>query len=225
MGQRAWRCIKRITKWSNPNQSGGSWQTIGRTSLSRPPPSARISVRPAPTVCTPDPMTTGGPATPSAYQPNAKYVLLLGLMCALPAVTSDIYLPSLPEVARDLHTTTTAVQLTMTGVLMGGAVGQLVVGPLSDRFGRRRPVLIGIALHIVISLLCALAPGIGTLIALRVIQGFFNAAATVVAIAVIRDRFTGSDASRLLSRLMLVIGVAPLFAPTVGANSGATPIT
>src|ERR1035437_681743 len=58
------------------------------------------------------PMTTGGPATPSAYQPNAKYVLLLGLMCALPAVTSDIYLPSLPEVARDLHTTTTAVQLT-----------------------------------------------------------------------------------------------------------------
>jgi DHA1 family bicyclomycin/chloramphenicol resistance-like MFS transporter len=77
-------------------------------------------------------------------------------------------------------------------------------------------VLIGIALHIVISLLCALAPGIGTLIALRVIQGFFNAAATVVAIAVIRDRFTGSDASRLLSRLMLVIGVAPLFAPTVG---------
>src|SRR5674476_884979 len=170
-------------------------------------------------------MTTGGPANSSAYQPNAKYVLLLGLMCALPAVTSDIYLPSLPEVAIDLHTTTTAVQLTMTGVLVGGALGQLVVGPLSDRVGRRRPVLIGIALHIVISLLCALAPGIGTLIALRVVQGFFNAAATAVAIAVIRDRFTGSDASRLLSRLMLVIGVAPLFAPTVGANSGATPIT
>ncbi|HZL05871.1 MAG TPA: Bcr/CflA family efflux MFS transporter, partial [Coriobacteriia bacterium] len=161
-------------------------------------------------------MSTGGPANLSAYQPNAKYVLLLGLMCALPAVTSDIYLPSLPEVARDLHTTTTAVQLTMTGVLLGGAVGQLVVGPLSDRFGRRRPVLIGVALHIVISLLCALAPGIGALIALRVAQGLFNAAATVVAIAVIRDRFTGSDASRLLSRLMLVIGVAPLFAPTVG---------
>jgi len=137
-------------------------------------------------------------------------------MCALPAVTSDIYLPSLPEVARDLNTTTTAVQLTMTGVLVGGAVGQLVVGPLSDRFGRRRPVLVGITLHIVISLLCALAPGIGALIALRVVQGFFNASATVVAIAVIRDRFTGSDASRLLSRLMLVIGVAPLFAPTVG---------
>jgi DHA1 family bicyclomycin/chloramphenicol resistance-like MFS transporter len=164
--------------------------------------------------CTP--MTTGGPTTPNPYQPNARYVLLLGLMCALPAVTSDIYLPSLPDVAGDLHTSTTAVQLTMTGVLVGGAVGQLVVGPLSDRFGRRRPVLIGIALHIVISQLCALAPDIRTLIALRVIQGFFNAAATVVAITVIRDRFTGSDASRLLSRLMLVIGVAPLFAPTAG---------
>ena len=84
-------------------------------------------------------MITDGQANPSAYQPNVKYVLLLGLMCALPAVTSDIYLPSLPEVARELNTTTTAVQLTMTGVLVGGAFGQLVVGPLSDRFGRRRP--------------------------------------------------------------------------------------
>jgi len=161
-------------------------------------------------------MSTGGTPNPVTYQPNAKYVLLLGLMCALPAVTSDIYLPSLPDVARDLDTTTTAVQLTMTSVLVGAALGQLVIGPLSDRLGRRRPVLVGIALHIVISLLCAIAPGIGTLIALRVVQGFFNAAATVVAIAVIRDRFVGSDASRLLSRLMLVIGVAPLFAPSVG---------
>lgn len=161
-------------------------------------------------------MDNGGPANPPAYRPNGKYVLLLGLMCALPAVSSDIYLPSLPDVARDLNTTQTAVQLTMTGVLVGGAVGQLVVGPLSDRFGRRRPVLIGIALHVVISLLCAVAPGIGALIGLRVTQGLFNAAATVVAIAVIRDRFVGSDASRLLSRLMLVIGVAPLFAPSVG---------
>lgn len=161
-------------------------------------------------------MSPGGTPNATAYQPNARYVLLLGLMAALPAVTSDIYLPSLPDVARDLGTTTAVVQLTMTGVLVGAAVGQLVVGPLSDRFGRRRPALVGIALHVVISLLGALAPDIGTLIALRVVQGFFNAAATVVAIAVIRDRFVGSDASRLLSRLMLVIGVAPLLAPTVG---------
>ena len=151
-----------------------------------------------------------------AYRPDARYVLLLGAMCALPAISTDIYLPSLPDVARDLGTTPAAAQLTMTGMLIGGAVGQLVIGPTSDRFGRRRPVLVGVAFHVVISLLCAVAPGIVPLVVLRVMQGFFNASATVVAIAVIRDRFVGSDASRLLSRLMLVIGVAPLFAPTIG---------
>jgi DHA1 family bicyclomycin/chloramphenicol resistance-like MFS transporter len=155
------------------------------------------------------------PAAP-LYRPNAKYVLLLGLMCALPAISTDIYLPSLPDVARDLNTSATAAQLTMTSMLIGGAVGQLVIGPLSDRFGRRKPVLIGVSLHVVTSLLCALAPAIVPLIALRTMQGFFNASASVVAMAVIRDRFVGSDASRLMSRLMLVIGVAPLFAPSIG---------
>ncbi|MGN8246618.1 multidrug effflux MFS transporter [Cellulomonas soli] len=157
-------------------------------------------------------------AVPEATAPRSltKYVLLLGSMCALPAISTDIYLPSLPEVARDLHTSSTAAQLTMTGMLIGAAVGQLVVGPLSDRFGRRRPVLVGVAAHIVTSLLCMVAPTIGLLIGLRTAQGFFNASASVVAMAVIRDRFVGSTASRLLSRLMLVIGVAPLFAPSIG---------
>jgi DHA1 family bicyclomycin/chloramphenicol resistance-like MFS transporter len=155
-------------------------------------------------------------AAAPAFRPNAKYVLLLGMMCALPAISNDIYLPSLPDVARDLHTSATAAQLTMTAMMVGGAIGQLVIGPLSDRFGRRRPVLIGVALHVVTSVLCALAPAIVPLIGIRVAQGFFNAAATVVAMAVIRDRFVGADASRLISRLMLVIGVAPLFAPSVG---------
>jgi DHA1 family bicyclomycin/chloramphenicol resistance-like MFS transporter len=150
------------------------------------------------------------------YTPNAKYVLMLGALAALPAVTTDMYLPSLPTVVQDLGTTDTAVQFTMSGMLIGGAVGQLVIGPFSDRFGRRLPLLIGITLHVVTSLLCAIAPNIGALVALRVLQGFFNAAASVVAIAVIRDRFTGSEAARLLSRLMLVIGVAPLLAPSIG---------
>lgn len=156
------------------------------------------------------------PAVTAQFRPNAKYVLLLGLMCALPAVSTDMYLPSLPDVARDLGTSATAAQLTMTAMLIGGAVGQLVIGPLSDRFGRRKPVLIGVVLHVLTSLLCAVAPAIVPLIALRSMQGFFNASATVVAMAIIRDRFVGSDASRLMSRLMLVIGVAPLFAPSLG---------
>ena len=150
------------------------------------------------------------------FRPNAKYVLMLGLMCALPAISTDMYLPSLPDVARDLNTSATAAQLTMTAMLIGGAVGQLVIGPLSDRFGRRKPVLIGVVLHVVTSLLCAIAPAIVPLIALRSVQGFFNASATVVDMAIIRDRFVGADASRLMSRLMLVIGVAPLFAPSLG---------
>ncbi len=141
---------------------------------------------------------------------------MLGALAALPAVTTDMYLPSLPAVAEDLQASQAAVQFTLSGMLLGGGVGQLVIGPLSDRFGRRLPLIVGITLHVVISLLCSIAPDIGTLIVLRVLQGFFNAAAAVVAIAVIRDRFVGSDAARLLSRLMLVIGVAPLFAPTVG---------
>ncbi len=181
------------------------------------PPEARASTPPDPRAADAGRTTTDG-ATPAppAYRPDWRYVLLLGSMTALPAVSTDIYLPSLPDVARDLGTSAAAAQLTMTGMLLGGAVGQLVIGPLSDRFGRRAPVLVGIALHIVTSLLCAIAPAILPLIALRMLQGFFNASASVVAMALIRDRFVGSDASRLMSRLMLVIGVAPLFAPSVG---------
>ena len=151
-----------------------------------------------------------------SYRPGIKYILMLGALAALPAVTTDMYLPSLPTVASDLQTSQAAAQFTMSGTLIGAAVGQLVIGPFSDRFGRRLPLLIGISLHVIVSLLCAVAPGIGTLIGLRVLQGFFNAAAGVVAIAVIRDRFVGSDAARLLSRLMLIIGLAPLLAPTIG---------
>lgn len=150
------------------------------------------------------------------YRPGIKYILMLGALAALPAVTTDMYLPSLPAVAEDLRASQAAVQFTLSGMLLGGGVGQLVIGPLSDRFGRRLPLIVGILLHVVISVLCSIAPDITTLIVLRVLQGFFNAAAAVVAIAVIRDRFVGSDAARLLSRLMLVIGVAPLFAPTAG---------
>lgn len=157
------------------------------------------------------------PRTPGKHAPRSfKYVLMLGALAALPALTTDMYLPSLPAVEADLHTTQTAAQLTLSGTLVGAGFGQLVIGPFSDRFGRRLPLIIGISLHVAISLLCSTTPNIETLTGLRVLQGFFNAAAAVVALAVIRDRFVGSAAARLLSRLMLVIGVAPLLAPTVG---------
>ncbi len=176
-------------------------------------PPAEATAAPA-AAMPPVPPTEPPPA--AVYRPDARYVLMLGFMAALPAFSTDMYLPSLPDVARDLHTTATGAQLTMTAMMLGGAVGQLVVGPLSDRFGRRRPALVGVALHVITSLACAAAPLIGMLVGLRAAQGFFNASATVVAMAFIRDRFVGADASRLMSRLMLVIGVSPLFAPSVG---------
>ena len=161
------------------------------------------------------PSGTTDPAV--APGPTVGFILLVGSLTLLPAVSTDMYLPSLPEVATDLVTSTAGAQLTITGMVLGGAFGQLVIGPLSDRFGRRRPVLVGVSLHAALSLLCAVAPTIGVLVGLRVLQGFVAAAATVVAIAMIRDRYAGAEAARLMSRLMLVIGVAPLLAPSVGS--------
>lgn len=156
-------------------------------------------------------------AAPRSRWWTAKVVMLLGLMCAIGALTVDMYLPSLPEVARDLGTTDSAVAFTITVTLLGGALGQFVIGPLSDRFGRRAPVLIGLVVHVVASLLCMAVMDVTPLIVLRFIQGIGNAAAAVTAIAVIRDRMSGAAASAVMSRLMLVIGVAPLLAPTIGS--------
>jgi DHA1 family bicyclomycin/chloramphenicol resistance-like MFS transporter len=162
-------------------------------------------------------MSTG--QTPR-YRATPKYVLMLGAMSALGALSTDMYLPNLPNVATDLRTSALLAQLTIVAMMVGAAAGQLVVGPLSDHFGRRRPALLGAALHVITSGLCAMAPAIAPLIGLRVAMGFCNAAASVVGMAIIRDRFVGRDAAQLMSRLMLVIGVAPLFAPTIGSVIG-----
>lgn len=167
----------------------------------------------------PDARTTNPAATSPdvATSPaRAGFVVLVGLLTLLPAVTTDMYLPSLPDVVVDLDSTAAGVQFTITGMLLGGALGQLLVGPFSDRVGRRLPVLVGIVAHVVLSLLCVVASTIELLSALRVLQGLANSAATVVAMAIIRDRYTGAEAARLMSRLMLVIAIAPLLAPTVG---------
>jgi len=142
---------------------------------------------------------------------------MLGALAALPAFTVDMYLPSLPEVAADLDSSASFAQLSVSVMLIGGALGQLTIGPLSDRFGRRAPLMWGLALHVVTSVLCAFAPNMTILVALRLMQGFFNAACGVAAMAVVRDRFVGAEAARILSRLMLVIGVAPMLAPTFGS--------
>jgi DHA1 family bicyclomycin/chloramphenicol resistance-like MFS transporter len=143
-------------------------------------------------------------------------VLTLGSLIAIGPLTIDMYLPALPSITTSLQTTSTAVQLTLTGTLIGLALGQLAIGPLSDAIGRRRPLIAGLAVHVVASVLCFVAPNVAVLGGLRVLQGLGVAASSVVAMAVVRDLFSGAAFESLFSRLMLVMGAAPILAPTLG---------
>jgi MFS transporter, DHA1 family, multidrug resistance protein len=151
--------------------------------------------------------------TPSRW----RMIVVLGVMVALGPLTIDMYLPALPKIAEDLSVSSSVVQLTLTGTLAGLALGQLIVGPLSDSLGRRRPLMAGIVLHMVASVICMLAPNLVVLGLARVLQGVGAAAGMVVAIAVVGDLFADSAAATVLSRLMLVLGVAPVVAPSLGA--------
>jgi len=153
-----------------------------------------------------------------AARSRVKLILVLGSLIALGPLTIDLYLPALPSIPADLETTEAAVQLTLTGTLLGIALGQLLVGPLSDAYGRRRPLLVGVAVHVLASLLCVLAPTVEVLGGLRLLQGLGAAAASVTAMAVVRDLYTGNAAAVLLSRLMLILGAAPVLAPTLGGE-------
>src|ERR1700687_1664745 len=153
------------------------------------------------------------PATPG----RARMILILGAMVALGPLTIDMYLPALPKIADELSVTSSVAQLTLTGTLAGLALGQLIVGPLSDSLGRRRPLMAGIVLHMLASVLCLFAPNIAVLGVARALQGMGAAAAMVVAIAVVGDLFADSVAATVMSRLMLVLGVAPVVAPSLGA--------
>jgi DHA1 family bicyclomycin/chloramphenicol resistance-like MFS transporter len=144
-------------------------------------------------------------------------IVVLGLLVALGPLTIDMYLPALPRIADELSVSSSVAQLTLTGTLAGLALGQLIVGPLSDSLGRRRPLMAGIVLHMLASLMCLFAPNIVVLGVARSLQGVGAAAAMVVAIAIVGDLFTDSAAATVMSRLMLVLGVAPVVAPSLGA--------
>jgi DHA1 family bicyclomycin/chloramphenicol resistance-like MFS transporter len=146
-----------------------------------------------------------------------QLVLVLGALSAIGPLTIDTYLPALPELSRQLGATDAQAQATITGLLIGLGLGQLIIGPLSDSIGRRKPLLAGLVLHAGMSVLCALAPSIGLLTVTRTLQGLAGAAVAVVAMAVVRDLFSGIRAAQLLSRLVLVLGVAPILAPSLGS--------
>jgi MFS transporter, DHA1 family, multidrug resistance protein len=147
----------------------------------------------------------------------AELVLLLGSLTAFGSLCVDLYLPALPAMTDDLRTGASAMQLSLTVCLMGIAVGALILGPISDVHGRRRPLFCGITAFIVASVACAFAPNVAVFIALRFVQGLGGAAGISIGRAIIRDLYSGATAARFFSLLMLVIGVGPILGPTIGA--------
>lgn len=146
------------------------------------------------------------------------YVILLGALTALGPFTIDLYLPAFPVLEADFQTSAAAIQLTLTGTMIGFALGQLVVGPLSDKVGRRVPLIVVTAVHVVASTAAAFAPTLELLSAARVLMGAGAAAGGVVAAAIVRDMFGGRRLVVMLSRLALVSGVAPVIAPLIGSG-------
>ncbi len=159
----------------------------------------------------------GSPATTKVAHP-VRLVVLLGSLSAFAPLSIDMYLPAFPSLARDLHAGPSAVQLTLTACLIGLAGGQLVVGPLSDVLGRRRPLLVGLVCYTVLSAACLVAPSVWALAGLRLLQGFGGSAGLVIATAAVRDRYAGVAMARYLSTLLLVNGLAPIVAPVIGGQ-------
>lgn len=143
---------------------------------------------------------------------------MLGGLSAFGPLSIDMYLPALPHLSRSFHASASATQLTLTSCLVGLAAGQLVVGPVSDRFGRRRPLLAGVAAYVAAALACAAAPSVGVLVLARLVLGLAGAAGIVVARAIVRDLFGGDELARIFARLMLVNGLAPIVAPVLGGQ-------
>lgn len=156
----------------------------------------------------------GGAARPSGT--GWGLVVLLGALTAFAPMAIDMYLPSLPAIGADLGVSGAYTQVTVSAFLAGMAIGQFFYGPASDRLGRRGPILAGVALFVLASCACALAPTADFLIAARFVQALGGCAGAVVARAVVRDRFDHTETARMLSLLTLVMGLAPILAPLLG---------
>ncbi|MFC8449935.1 multidrug effflux MFS transporter [Kitasatospora sp. NPDC057223] len=172
---------------------------------------------PGPTADTAGEQSTAAPSAESTGVGRAGVVVLGGLV-ALGPLTTDLYLPALPELTADLHTTPAAAQLTLTASLLGVAAGQLLFGPLSDRLGRRRPLLAGLVGYSAATLVCMLATTLPVLAAGRFVQGMAGAAGLVIGRAIARDRYEGIAVIRFLASIGLISGLAPILAPMLGAQ-------
>jgi DHA1 family bicyclomycin/chloramphenicol resistance-like MFS transporter len=158
--------------------------------------------------------------SPSSNLPpesNRRWILILGAVVAIGPLSIDMYLPGLPTLQRHFHSDATATQLSLAVFFAGLAIGQLIYGPVSDRFGRRTPLLVGLAIYVIATLGCALAPSMPALIGLRFLQALGSCSGIVMTRAMVRDRFPPQDMARILSLLILVIGIAPILAPILGS--------
>jgi DHA1 family bicyclomycin/chloramphenicol resistance-like MFS transporter len=148
-------------------------------------------------------------------------ILILGSLATISPFSIDMYLPGFPAIAKDLNTTIDRVQLSLTAYLIGIALGQLVYGPLLDRFGRKTPLYMGLLIYILASVGCAFTESVNSLIVMRFLQAIGGCAGIVAAQALVRDLFPVTKTAQALSLIILVIAVSPMVAPTVGAYTTA----
>ncbi|TAE22254.1 MAG: Bcr/CflA family efflux MFS transporter [Cytophagales bacterium] len=144
-------------------------------------------------------------------------IVILGLLSATGPFSVDMYLPGFPAIAADLHTTIETVSYSLSSFFIGICVGQIAVGPLLDRFGRKRPLLIGLTLYGLASVGCALSTSIESLIAFRFLQALGGCVCSVAPNAIVRDTFPADETARVLSWLVLILGASPILAPTAGS--------
>lgn len=142
----------------------------------------------------------------------------IGYLSGIGPVVIDLYLPGLPQMASDLHTNASVVQLSLTSCLLGLAIGQIVIGPFSDVLGRRLPLIVSLSVFAAASFLCAMTSSVWVLIAMRFIQGAAGAGGIVISRAIARDLYSGTELTKFFSLLMLVNGIAPIISPVAGGQ-------
>ncbi|WP_312686974.1 multidrug effflux MFS transporter [Kosakonia sp.] len=147
---------------------------------------------------------------------SPAYAIVLGMLTAIGPICTDLYLPALPDITRQMDTTNTLTQLSLTASLIGLGLGQLFFGPLSDRMGRKRPLLLSLLLFIVSSVLCASTHNIHWLIFWRFVQGIAGAGGSVLSRAIARDKYQGTQLTQFFALLMTITGIAPIVSPLLG---------
>lgn len=164
------------------------------------------------------PSTVGSAPAARSQAVGRALAVILSLLTVFGPISMDLYLPVLPALTGELRAATSTAQLTITACLLGLAVGQLVAGPLSDRFGRRRPLLIGVAAYVVVSLVCAASPTVETLVSARFVQGLAGGVGVVIAQAAGRDLYSGGRLLRYYGRLTVLGGLAAIVGPVMGGQ-------